>query len=390
MKILLVVSSANDVFIYNLAKWLKQSMECTIDAFELYPSVTANQEDSSGLLETVVTADRSCWWWNNTMTRFVFSPLKFAKQLDEFVSNKHYDVIHIQGVWAYLPLTNNLRAHTDKLFVSFWGIEHIKGEVWHSHLIYDYRLKRFIKTIDGITGALARLKVMKELFPETPLYESRFGMASLDTIVNLNNSQKKEESKRYWGMPPDKISLLIGYSGKRLHNHLDIIKALKNYPDFYNRVHLLAPMTRGASSDYVKEVEKALTQSGYSYTLLKDRFLTDEEIGILRHSTDVVFQFADSDAYSRSIIESICAGAILIYGNWIKYNDLLADDGFEAFETDSIQGGIKILNDYVISPEKYMLIGKKNVSSGCKQYQWSECIKDFVGIYTGEKNAEVF
>ena len=76
---------------------------------------------------------------------------------------------------------------------------------------------------------------MKELFPETPLYESRFGMASLDTIVNLNNSQKKEESKRYWGMPPDKISLLIGYSGKRLHNHLDIIKALKNYPDFYNR-----------------------------------------------------------------------------------------------------------------------------------------------------------
>lgn len=365
-------------------------MDCTIDAFELNPSVFANQKDSSGLFETVETADRSRWWWKNTLARFVFSPIKFAKQLDEFVSKKHYDVIHIQGVWAYLPLTNNLRAHTDKLFVSFWGNEHIKGEVWHSHLIYDYRLRRLIKNVDGITGAIARLKVMKELFPGTPLYESRLGVASLDTIVKLNDIQTKEDSKLYWKMPANKVSVLIGYSGKRLHNHLDIIKALKNYPELYIHIHLLAPMTRGASSGYVKEVEEALVKSGYSYTLLKDRFLTDEEMGLLRHATDIVFQYADSDAYSRSIIESICAGAILIYGNWIKYSDLLADDGFEAFETDGIEGGIKILHEYIESPEKYKQIGKKNISAGCKQYQWSECIKDFVGFYTGGKNAEVF
>ena len=390
MHILLVVSSANDVFIYNLAKWLKQAINCTIDAFELNPSSNANQEDSSNLFETVCTANRTQWWWRNKFCRFVFSPLMFARQLDRFVSRTHYDVVHVQGVWSYVPLSRKLKSHTDRLFISFWGNEHILGKVWHSHIIFNSQLKQFIKTVDGITGSLARLKEMHSLFPDTNLYESRLGIASLDTIVALSESEPKENSKVFWRMPTNKTSVLIGYSGKRLHNHLDIINRLNRHVDLYDSIHLLAPMTRGATADYVGEVETALAESGFSFTLLKDRFLTNEEIARLRHATDIVFQFADNDAYSRSIIECICAGAVLIYGNWIKYTELLADDGFEAFEEGSIEDGIVVLRDYVISPEKYKRIADNNAAAGCSQFLWSECIKDFVRIYTGEQNVEVF
>lgn len=365
-------------------------MDCALDAFELYPSSTANQEDSTGLFESVGTAVRKQWWWKNSLSRFFLSPLKIARQLDKFVCQKHYDVIHVQGVWSYVPLTKRLKSHTDLLLVSFWGNEHLMGEIWHSHIIYNYRLKKFIKTVDGITGATARLQVMHELFPGIPLYESRFGVASLDAIINLNNTKNKDDSKQYWQMPINKTSVLIGYSGKQLHNHLNIIRELKKHVDLHDKLHLLAPMTRGATDGYVIEVENALALSGYSFTLLKGRFLSNEEIAQFRHATDVVLQFAENDAYSRSIIESICAGAVLIYGNWINYKKLLADDRFEAFEAESIEDGIKILKDYIASPEKYKQIGEKNISAGCRQFLWSECIKDFVGIYTGNKNAEVF
>lgn len=390
MRILLVVSSANDIFIYNLAKWLKQSLDCTLDAFELNPSSSANQEDSTGLFSNVGSADRKHWWWKNTISRFLLPPLKFAQQLDNFVSKRHYDIIHVQGVWPYIPLTKTLKTHTDRLLVSFWGNEHTMGEVWRSHVIYDYKLKKFMKTVDGITGAVARLKVMHQLFPNVSLYESRFGIPSLDIIGYLNKSQSKEDSKQFWQMPVNKTSVLIGYSGKRLHNHLYIIKELMKHAGLCDKLHLLAPMTRGASEGYVKEVESALAQSGYSYTLIKGKFLSDEEIARLRHATDIVLQFADNDAYSRSILESICAGALMIYGDWIKYKALLADDEFEAIETDSIGSGVRILEDYVVSPEKYKAIGERNISVGCKQFLWSECIKDFVNIYNGEKDVEVF
>jgi len=390
MKILLVVSSANDIFIYNLAKWLKLSINCSLDAFELNSSSSAHQEDSSSLFDNIGLASKNKWWMKLKLFRFVFSPISFSKQLDGFVSQKRYDVIHIQGVWSYIPLTQKLKSNTEKLFVSFWGNEHLMGKIWSSHVIYDYKLKKFIKSVDGITGATARLQIMHKLFPQTPLYECRLGIASLDQIEILNKTYTKDNSKKYWHMPTNKTSVLIGYSGKRIHNHIEIIHELKKHVDLYDKIHLLAPMTRGATTSYIKEVEMALSMSGYSYTLIKDKFLSDDEIARLRHSTDIVLQFAQNDAYSRSIIESICAGAIMIYGNWINYKDLLANDNFEAIEANSISDGIRILENYIVSPEKYTTIGERNTSVGCKQFLWSECIKDFVSIYKGRKDVEVF
>ena len=392
-KILLIGTSASDVFIHNMAKWLKRSMDCTVDAFELYPSSTANQESGSSSLFNVIETAKwtSSWWGRNKITRFICSPVKIAQQLDRFVSDKHYDVIHVHGVWFYVPLTRELKKHTEKLFVSFWGIEYKGGEIWRSHSLYEKKNRDFIDSVDGIVGTKARFKEFSIWFPNTKMYQACLGAASMDAIVSLTQTRTKEESKQYWNIPVNKITVLIGYSGKSLHNHLEIISAFNNHPELVDYIHLLAPMTRGAeSSNYINDVENALKSSPYSYTLLKDRFLTDEDVAQLRYATDIVFQFATSDAYSRSIIECICAGAILIYGDRINYKELLADDHFEAFVANNIEKGIEILHDYISSQDKYKKISNHNMECGGKKYLWSECIKDWVDIYNGVKNAEVF
>lgn len=390
MRILLIVTGANDVFIYNLAKWLKKSLDCSLDAFELFSSTTANQENSEGLFETVETANWQSWWGNNKLTRFVLSPIMIARQLDRFVSDKHYDIIHVHGVWFYVPFTKKLKKHAGKLFISFWGSEHVTGTVWKSHKIFDMKLKRFVNRVDGITGTKARFDVYHRLYPNTKLYQAKLGAASMERLLYLNQTQSKEDSKRYWQIPTGKITILIGYSGKRLHNHLGIISEFNKHPELVDKVHILAPMTRGADAVYVKEVESALETSLFSYTLLKDRFLSDEDIAQLRYATDIVFQFASSDAYSRSIIECICAGAILIYGDWINYRQLLEDDDFKAIAVSNIEKGIDVLKDFIDNNNKYKSISIHNIQTGGKKFLWSECIKDWVDIYTDKKNAEVF
>lgn len=390
MRILFVVTSANDVFVYNLAKWIRASLDCTLDAYELNPSSTTNQMDSTGLFNLVETASWNSWWGKNKVTRFVLSSTMIARQLDAFVGDKYYDVIHVHGVWDYIPLTKSLKTRTDKLYVSFWGSELMISKICFSHKLYYAKTQRFIDTVDGITGARERLRMLHEHFPQAHMYETRLGIASLDNIIRLVKCEPKGDSKQFWQIPNEKVSLLIGYSGKRLHNHIYIINELKKHPELSDKIHLLAPMTRGSAPDYIKEVERSLNQSGFSYTLIKDRFLSDEEVAHLRRATDIVFQFADRDAYSRSIIESLCAGALLIYGNWIKYQNLLNDDGFEAVESESVDNGVAIINDFIEQPNKYESLIERNLSVGYQKYLWSECIKGFVDLYTGKKDAEVF
>lgn len=390
MRILLVVTSANDVFIYNMVKWLKKSLDCSLDAFELYPSAAANQEDSGIFFDTIETAHWDSWWGKNKLSRFVFSPIMIARQLDNYVSDKHYDIIHVHGMWFYVPFVKKLKDHADKLFVCFWGSEWDNGKVWSSHKLFSTKLTQFMKKVDGIVGAYSRLKLFHELYSHVALYQAALGAASMDRIIELTQKNAKKESKKYWSIPEDKVTIIIGYSGKRLHNHLGIIEGFNKHPELSDRVHLLAPMTRGAGADYVAEVENALEKSVFTYTLIKDRFLSDEDIAQLRYATDVVFQFASCDAYSRSIIESICAGAILIYGDWINYKPLLSDDGFEACDVKDIDKGISVLKDYIQARDKYQMIAEHNIQNGGRKYLWSECIKNWVDIYTGKKNAEVF
>ena len=76
MKLLLVVGCANDIFVYNYAKWLKKSMDVSIDVFEFFPS--SQQGYGNEYYDNVATA------------KGYFIPLRRGKMLvDSIVRGKN-------------------------------------------------------------------------------------------------------------------------------------------------------------------------------------------------------------------------------------------------------------------------------------------------------------
>lgn len=174
---------------------------------------------------------------------------------------------------------------------------------------------------------------------------------------------------------------MIGYSGKSIHQHIPIIKTFSSVGMKKEFIHFLVPMTRGASSKYVQSVENMLQQSGYTYTLIKNCYLTDMDVARLRNATDITLQLSLFDGFSRSIIECLCARSILIYGNWLNYSDRLKEEGFSGITVQSIEEGVEKVYDIVDDLENYQKMGGENSQNGKNKNLWSECIMDWVTIY---------
>ena len=378
MNLLLIVGAANDIFIYNYAKWLKASMNVCIDVFEFYHS---NQQGYGYEYFDNVISAKGC---DIPKIRVFVDSCLLGGQLKKYLNNKMYDIIHCQWIVAPFVLQRNLKKHCKKLILTFWGGEFDKQKILYSNKLYRYNLNRLSKQVDCIINDYnGKMAILNNL----PYYKGDFkaaslGSAPLEELYNLMQEESKTESKKKLNMPSDKQVVLIGYSGKAIHRQLPIIKELHKYPQLKEKIHILAPMTRGASKDFVLLVENELNELGFSYTLIKDRFLTDEEMARIRNATDVVLQFSEWDGFSRSIIECLCAKSILLYGDWLEYENYLTPSGFEGVAVSSVEDGIFTLSNVIANMFDYQEITQKNCENGRHQALWSYCIKDWVNAYT--------
>lgn len=378
MKLLLVVGSAKDVFIYNMAKWLKASMDVSIDVFEFYSST---QQYNSMYYESV-TSVRKAWFTKFKGLRTLTAPLYYAKELDFFLRDKHYDIIQCHWIVPPVVLSKGLKQHCDKLYATFWGGE-LLLKIGYSNKLYREALNKFLWKIDYLVNSEVTFNKFCTLYPQltNKFKYAHLGSASLDYLYDIMKNKSKNEIKAQWSIPDDKYSVLVGYSGKRIHRHIDVIRAVKGSNALKNQIHLLAVMTRGSNQVYTDEVEKELQTSGYSYTMIKNRFLSDEEVASIRYATDFVFQLSTFDGYSRSIIEALCGGSIVIYGNWLcDYPQFLDKDGFQAISAKSFEDAVALLESVVIDYQSYMPMIKKNMQSG-RRNTWKESIKDWVKAY---------
>ena len=379
LNILLLVGTANDIFIYNMSKWLKKSMNINIDVFEFEPS--SNQGYDNRHFDNLTSVIYKNPLMRVKGVRSLIKPYIGSKQLRRYLLNKHYDIIQCHWIVPAVVLTKNIKEHCSKLYVTFWGGELESLKLLYSHDYYLFKLKELLDSVDTIINSQLFLNRLNVFVPNlsVKLHNASLGSSSIEELYKLNDNETKEESKQYWDIPLDKTTVLIGYSGKGLHNHIPIINELKKNKEYKINFHLLAPMTRGACKNYVSEVETTLKKSGFSYTLIKDRFLSDLEVARLRRSTDITLQLSDFDGYSRSIVELLCAGSILIYGDWLNYKDRLNDDGFSAYSVSSIEEAVLVMEEVIRGSQ--INITNENLYKG-RKYLWSECIKDWVNIYS--------
>ncbi len=381
LKLLLIVGTANDIFIYNIAKWLKTSMNVEIDVFEFYPS---NRQVYDNKYYDKLTSVHNDSFINKVRgLRSIITPYIESCQLENYLEDKNYDIIQCHWIVPPLVLTKSLQNHCKKLYITFWGREYKNMKIFSSNYIFDRKLRKFLNNVDSIINSKASNDYLVKLYPQLKgkFLSGGFGSSSIDVLYELMKFESKYESKRKLGIEVGKYTVLIGYSGKQLHQHLPIIAEMTKRSDLKERIHILAPMMRGASKKYTKEVEEAIISSGYTYTLIKDVFLSDKQVARLRHATDITLQLSTTDAFSRSIIECFSAKSIVLYGSWLNYSGHLKESGFIGIPVDSIDEAIIKIDDVITNYSSYSTIVENNFTKGSHKYSWSNCIKDWVNIY---------
>lgn len=389
MKVLIVTHTSNDIFNYNFIRWLKLTEpEWEIDVFEFYSNT--KQPFSCGEYANITTIPHS----TNKIFRFqlphFFSPLYIRYHLKKFLKGKRYNVIQCHWITSPMVVSSFMKDHCDKLFITFWGGEISNSNsdfcrIFHSKKLYLFFLTKLLKKSDGIIVGRSDWKTYLDYFPfmEGKLYAATLGSTPLEELYRLMELESKTESKIKLGIDDTKLTIIIGYSGKQLHQHIPVVRELSKSDRLKNIIHIIAPMTRDANIQYIENVRSELEKSGYSYTLLSGVFLSDLEIARLRNATDITLQLSEFDGYSRSIIECLCAMSLVIYGRWLdNYKEKLDGDGFYALPVSSIKEAVSILDSVVNDFESIRVNLRDNYNNGKGKYLWSVCIKDWVAIYT--------
>lgn len=384
MKILLIASNANDIFITNMTKWLKKSMpDSTIDIFDYRHS---NTQENNTYFDNLYSSNHNIWF-NRIKGLQSLYPLYVSRQLKKFLKGKHYDIIHFHRIISEIIFTGNLHNHCNKVFATFWGKEWRTIKLFYSNWIFKRQLDKFVEEIDYVLNSKAFKQTISEVYPQLVQkhIEAYLGSAPLEEVYKLMEKEDKATSKEKLSIQTDKKVVLIGYSGKGLHQHIPIIEELTKRERLNDKVHLLAPMTRGADAKYCDEVDVALKESGYTYTLLRDRFLSNEEIARLRNATDITLQLSTTDGFSRSIVECLSAKSVLVYGDWLNYKAHLENSKLIAHPVSTIEEGIDKLTEIANNINEYSEETEQNHINGKAKNLWSECIKDWVNAYTNTK-----
>lgn len=383
---LLLVGDANSIFFVEYVKALKKIMDIRVSVYSPEPNRNLYSEYP---YDEVYFDDYS----DKKITKIkllggLLIPFLLYRNFKRFIeeSNTKFDIIHIHWLrpaWVINPKLFN--KYTQNFIVTFWGGELEKLQLLHSHYIYMNRLGKLLECVDYCMGSHVTLNGrIAKLYPKTKdkFYYGYYGSSIIELLSKKVTTAK--EAKKILSIPSYKKTILLGYSGKKIHRHLDLldlISANESFNKYKDSIHFVLPMTRGASDSYINEIESKLNEIGCTFTMIKNTYQSDEDVATLRLATDIAFQVTEFDGLSNSIKEILCAGSILISGDWYPTYSTLKDDGFHYLEVDSIQNAVDIFYNVLPNFDTYKQTFESNKKVAKTKYSWSECIKPWAALY---------
>lgn len=379
---LLIIGSGDSIFLVNYVKALKK--QCDDIEVTVYSPHPNRGENKKLPYDNVVFDSFYASQWNRVpFISFMILPFVQRFHFQKFIKDKNFDIIHIHRVlpaWVIGP--GVFKRHCKKLYLSFWGGEIDREVLLRSHNRYLSHLECLVNDAYKVVGAMNDERIVQRF----PCIKSKaaygvFGSSIIDELCK--NNINKTDVKKAFCIPEGKISVLLGYSGKSIHQHCRIVEELisrEEFAKYRDRIHLLASMTRGASSVYIDEVENKMKASGCSYTIIKNCYQADKDVARFRVATDILFQLSTSDYLSASVKENLCAGVIMISGSWLPYQ-ILKNDNFYFEEVGDISSGIDMLFEILDNFETYSTNAQANKSLCDKKYTWDACIQDYVKAY---------
>lgn len=380
---ILLVGDANSIFFVHYVKTLKKQMDVEV---HVYSPIADRHDYFDFPYDNVYFDDYELK--RRSRIRFVswlYNPYVERHRFERFLKlcKEKYDIIHFHWIipaWVIRPTT--FRKYADKICVTLWGGEFESLHLLRSHRLYLSKLNGLFKSADVLIGSMSN----KKLYDRFPILNTMseygiFGSSIIEMLSQMNET--KDDCKRRLGIGADKITVVLGYSGKRLHNHDKIINKLSQCADFETfkkRLHFILPMSRGSENAYFDSLETLLNKHGCSYSMMKG-YMSDGDVACLRKATDVMFQLSDFDGLSSSIKECLCANSIMIAGDWFPAYHTLKEAGFRYLEVSSLEEGVDVFCKVIDDLGSYFESFGENERLATKAYSWSECINDWVAVY---------
>jgi hypothetical protein len=383
---ILLIGAADSIFFEHYCKNLKaQKPDINIDVFSVEPIM--GQYDLSACNNIFASA------WNKSFLkkikglRTIIKPFYSWFALYSFLikNKKKYDIIHFKWLVPEVVLFPRLiNKFCRKSIATFWGTEQKTQSIFYSNFIYRLCLRNFLQKKDAITyPSNEKYKEQLKIHSNHEKFHYAIYSSSIySAIERLVATESKNKSKEYLSFDPEKITISIGYSGKKVHQHVKIINtlfrdsALVKHKD---KLHFILPLNYGCDSSYIEEIKYLIKSYNANYKIITQK-MTDFEIARLRNATDIMIQLSSSDALSASIIESLLTGAILISGKWLPY-EVFKQKRLFFYELDNIDSTLPKL---IIKLAEDIDVELKKCQNNKEKWgfeTWGKVIKYWIEIY---------
>lgn len=275
------------------------------------------------------------------MLAFTIANYKALKSL-----RSEYDICHIHYLSAnYSFLIKSLQKKARKIVITVFGSDYYKS----SRLIK--RLQgRIVKIADAITFAnKSTLNAFRNTFKveKKKMFLCKYGLPILNRIKALKDIPKSK-AKELLGLSSESFVITCGTNGSVYQQHFSIIESLvkikSQLPEHYI---LVFPVTYGANKVDVDKLEMELRENGLKHLLFKN-YLSNDDLSLLRVSSDILIQVQVTDQLSGAMQEHLYAGNVVITGAWLPYNEFVVNGiYFETVEKVSELGSrlVTIIND---------------------------------------------
>ncbi|MCA6363778.1 MAG: hypothetical protein IM638_12130 [Bacteroidetes bacterium] len=274
----------------------------------------------------------------------------------------HYDAVHVFYVTPVLGfLRFKVQALSKKLIVSIFG-----SEFYRSGKVLRWLVFRFIRRAQLITAAnestlndvLAYYKLV-----DIPVKVIPFGVKTLD-IINSISADTLEHTQKKLGIDDNKINIAVGYNGFPIQQHEAILASIEK-SGLSQRTDLcfVFQLNGAGPLEYKSKLIDKISKSVSNY-LIFDKFLSDQELAVIRMSIDVMIQLQKTDQLSASMLEYMYSGAIVITGAWLPY-DMLSKQGFYFFKIEHIDDIGEKLNEILTN-----IVIEKSLSVVNKEKVW--------------------
>ena len=323
----------------------------------------------------------------------------YTAQRSKHYIKSYYDAIRqlprfdiIQPLWMekhYGIYAGSIRNKADHLYISVGGSDLYR----HSKRpIIRFLQKRLIKRASSLSAENTFTRdyfysVYGDDTRKIPFYITRFGVDVIDSIREHDFDKKSLRSK--WGIPQDKIVVMLGHNGRKEHQHLEMISAIGRMDrNVIQKCFFVIPMTYGVPSDeYVKQVQTAMANVTDNYRILMD-FLDVNQMAETTVFTDVMIHMQTTDQLSSTMMAHLYQGNVVLAGAWLPYSDI-KESGIKLIDVNDFNELEDILSQVIANIADYKDMCITNSQNVYKFSSWEYCVKNWYRIYDNLVNGKV-